>query len=82
MKRHSPNCENCNYCQIRFVERELDNSYRCKIMKYKECHDETMKGFNVMEHSPTWCPLKKGETNDETDVVTTDGTDVSELQVL
>ena len=52
-------CESYRYCQIRHVKKNMDNIYRCKIMKYKECYDPSIEDFSVMTHSPLWCPDKR-----------------------
>ncbi|MCL2207235.1 MAG: hypothetical protein FWB90_03960 [Fibromonadales bacterium] len=59
-------CDSCKYCQLRFVKRAMDNSWRCRLMKYKDCYDATIKDFCVAQHLPTWCPLlKQKKTNRE-----------------
>jgi hypothetical protein len=57
-------CEVCRYCQIRFVKKNMDNTYKCRIMKFKECYDPSVENFSVYTNAPTWCPLNK-ELNSE-----------------
>ena len=46
-------CESCRYCQIRYVKSIQDNSYRCKLMKYKPIL------CDVFNEAPEWCPADK-----------------------
>jgi len=55
------NCHNCKYCQIRYVKKNMDNTWRCKIQKFKECYDPEIQGFSVYTHVPVWCPEKSGQ---------------------
>ena len=58
------NCDTCKYCQIRYVKRSMDNTFRCRIQKFKECYDPEIENFSIYTHAPSWCPLlKKAENN-------------------
>ncbi len=47
-------CGDCSYCQIRFVKKLEDNTFKCIAMKYK-----TIDVQGVWENTPEWCPLPK-----------------------
>jgi hypothetical protein len=52
-------CDTCKYCKIQFVKKYWETYWKCKVMKYKDCYDETIENFSVYEHIPTWCPQIK-----------------------
>ena len=52
-----PRCEDCIYCQCRYLARIVDNIYRCKAVKYKTIDTPILNG-----NCPTWCPLIKDKS--------------------
>lgn len=49
-------CGDCSYCQIRYVKKYMDNTFKCKAMQYK-----TIDVLGVWNNTPDWCPLPKKE---------------------
>ena len=57
-KEYKPtSCDTCKYCQMRHNKKIMDNTWNCRIMKYKECYDVTIPKFDVYTDVPSWCPL-------------------------
>ena len=52
-------CETCKYCQTRYVAKIMDNTFKCRLMKYKTIDVPVLGGG-----SPAWCPINKAVTPD------------------
>lgn len=50
-------CDTCKYCKIQHVKRDLETYWKCRLLKFKQCWDETIKDFSVHYNTPSWCPL-------------------------
>lgn len=53
-EKKTPRCDECKYCQTRYVAKIMDNTFKCRLMKYKTIDVVVLGGG-----SPAWCPLKK-----------------------
>lgn len=53
-------CESCQYCQIRYVKSIEDNTYRCRLQKFRPCEPLDNNGMyvSVLKAAPDWCPRR------------------------
>ena len=54
VEKMTNSCETCRYCQTRYVAKIMDNTFKCRLLKYKTIDVPVLDGG-----CPVWCPLNK-----------------------